>query len=293
MERALTDTLRRLRSVSLRASATAPHRVPLGLVLLSRQQLTAEQLRAGLAAQRSAGRGRIGEWLQTLGFASEQQVTSALARQWSCPVWRASVLHPGAALRPRVSLRPEFSKPESAKPGFAKPGFAKSGSAKLGSAKPESAKPGISCAPRIPRTLLEAFVMVPVDYVEATDTLHIAFGEGIDYSVLYAIEQMVGCRTEFCLAAPSFVHHHLQSRSLQRVESEVVFDRVADGGEFSRIVRSYSVRLAASELRLAVCGPYLWVRLLGRTRPPLDLLLGSPRDTSAQAFVSPPAQSCT
>ena len=35
----------------------------------------------------------------------------------------------------------------------------------------------------------------------------------------------------------------------------MVFDRVADDAEFSRIVRSYCVRLAASEIRLAVCGP--------------------------------------
>jgi hypothetical protein len=302
MEQALTDALRRRRSVS--QSAQAPHRVPLGLVLLSRQELTAEQLQAGLAAQRSAGRGKIGEWLQTLGFASEQQVTSALARQWSCPVWRPSTLHAEAFLYPRVSLHPEVSnqgssksassklgssKPGSSKPGSSKLGSRNSGSTKSGPLKSGFSKPGASRAPQIPRTLLEAFVMIPVDYVESKATLHIAFSEGIDYSLLYAIEQMVGCRTESCLAVPSFVRRHLQARSLARVESEVVFDRVADGGEFSRIVRSYSVRLAATELRLAVCGPYSWVRLLCPTRPPLDLMLGSARDASTHISLCRPA----
>ena len=49
--------------------------------------------------------------------------------------------------------------------------------------------------------------MIPVDYVDSPATLHIAFGEGIDYGVLYAIEQMVGCHTESCMAVPSFVRH--------------------------------------------------------------------------------------
>ncbi len=80
-------------------SAVAPsHRIPLGLLLLSRQQLTAEQLRTALAAQRAAGQGRIGEWLQHLGFAGEGQIVAALARQWSCPILR-SPLAPASALR--------------------------------------------------------------------------------------------------------------------------------------------------------------------------------------------------
>lgn len=236
VERALTEALRRIRS-SAQRGAVAPHRVPLGLLLLSRQQLTVEQLREALGAQRSAGHGRIGEWLLALGFVSEQQVTAALARQWSCPVLRTTSLAPSAAR-----------------------------------------------APQIPLTLLKSFVMIPIDYVESTATLHLAFGEAIDYSVLYAIEQMVGCHTEVCMAVPSFVRHHLGALSGHRGESEMIFDRVADIAEFSRIVRSYSVRLAASEIRLAACGPHFWVRLLRPSRPPMDLLMGSPRDPAIPPF---------
>ncbi len=79
LERALTIALARIPHASKRVAT--PHRVPLGLLLLSRQQLTVEQLRTALAAQKRAGRGRIGDWLLTLGFVSEQQVTAALARQ--------------------------------------------------------------------------------------------------------------------------------------------------------------------------------------------------------------------
>jgi len=227
LARALGGVLQR--SISRGPRPPAVHRIPLGLLLLSRQQLTEHQLRAALEAQRDAGCGRIGEWLQTLGFASEQQITAALARQWSCPVLRSSPLTLG------------------------------------------------SRTPQIPVTLLESFAMIPLGFVEATATLHVAFGEGIDYGVLYAIEQIVGCHTESCMAVPSFVRSNLQHLSRRRGESEIVFDRVADSAELSRIICSYCVRLAASEIRLATCGPHVWVRLFLRSRPPLDLVLRSPR----------------
>lgn len=62
------------------------HRIPLGLLMLERGWLTAAQLRTALAAQRSAGTGRIGEWLKSKCGVSEQMVTRALALQWRCPV---------------------------------------------------------------------------------------------------------------------------------------------------------------------------------------------------------------
>ena len=39
-----------------------------------------------LEAQSAEGRGRIGGWLETMGFATEEQVTAALGTQWGCPV---------------------------------------------------------------------------------------------------------------------------------------------------------------------------------------------------------------
>ena len=133
-----------------------PHRVPLGLLLLSRQQVTIAQLRTVLDHQRAAGHGKIGEWLQDFGFVTEQQVVAALARQWSCPVWRADCSPPGS-----IPL------------------------------------------PEIPVLLLESFRMIPVSFVPATLTLHVAFAGGIAYSMLYAIEQMLGCHTEPCLVSPT------------------------------------------------------------------------------------------
>jgi len=62
------------------------HRIPLGLVMLEQGWITSEQLRNAMEAQRSAGEGRLGEWLVTSQGVQEQLVTRALSLQWNCPV---------------------------------------------------------------------------------------------------------------------------------------------------------------------------------------------------------------
>lgn len=233
LERVLGEAFR---DVSVRPSAPS-HRIPLGLLLLSRQQLTVAQLREALEAQREAGYGRIGEWVQRLGFAGEPEITAALARQWACPVFQA---------RTKDGIDPR--------------------------------------APEIPAAVLRRSQMIPVGYVEATGTLHLAFAESVDYRVLYAVERIVGCRTEPCLTNPSFLRSRLEMLAARGQDREVVFDHRCDRAESAQIIRSYADCAAASEIRLAAYGSYLWARLL---RPPLrhlDLLLSRVVEPSTTVF---------
>jgi hypothetical protein len=62
------------------------HRVPLGLILLSRGWITHAQLRHALDAQRRAGKGRIGAWLIEQCCLEPDLITRALSIQWGCPV---------------------------------------------------------------------------------------------------------------------------------------------------------------------------------------------------------------
>jgi hypothetical protein len=241
LERALTEALGRQRT-AVKRPLLAPHRIPLGLMLLSRQQLTVEQLRTALDAQLAAGGGRIGEWAQRLGFVTEQQVTAALARQWSCPVLRGDPMLMGSER-----------------------------------------------APEIPLPLLQSLHMAPINFVESTRTLHIAFGEGVDYKILYAIGQMFGCRTDPCLIAPSLLAEHLKKLVERRGQSEVVFERLADAGECARIIRSYATRVGASEIRMACCGEYIWVRLERPPQPAMDLVLRRPAGMDGIAALASPA----
>jgi hypothetical protein len=239
LELALLEVLTRARPAPHNATI-APHRIPLGLLLLSRQQLTAAQLRTALDAQR-AGRGpshskmKIGAWLQELGFATEQQVTAALARQWSCPVLRTGPAAIGAGRLPHFFRR-------------------------------------------IPLPLLEFFQMMPVELVEATGTLLVAFSEGIDYTALYAVEQMLGYHTEACLVCPSTLQEGLQALARQRGASDVVFERMQDAGECAHIISNYSAKVKANEVRLARCGDHLWIRLERLRQEPVTLVL----DTSSR-----------
>ncbi len=61
-------------------------RVPMGLLLLSRGILTSEQLKAALDYQR-LNAVNFGDAVQQLGFATQEQVTAAVAAQWACPVF--------------------------------------------------------------------------------------------------------------------------------------------------------------------------------------------------------------
>jgi hypothetical protein len=242
---AVAEVLSRMRPEGRNATRAA-HRIPLGLLLLSRQQLTAEQLRTALAAQREAGHGKLGAWLRALGYVSEQELTAALARQWSCPLLRA---REATIASTRTSL--------------------------------------------IPALLLETFQMVPVEMVEATRTLLIAFSEGLDYGVLYAIEQMLGYRTEACLVCPSTLQKSLRALVRQRETSDIVFDRTEDIDECARIIANYSAKVRAEQVKLVRCGDYLWIRLERPREDAVNLLLRAPQESAGpMAVTSAVADAC-
>jgi Type II secretion system (T2SS), protein E, N-terminal domain len=236
LEPPIAEIFRRDR-IAPRRNGGLPHRVPLGLLLLSRQQLTAEQLRTGLELQREVGRGRIGEWLLQLGFVTEQQVTAALARQWSCPV-----LKPGAETRIGSRSSP------------------------------------------IPLLLLESFQMIPVDFAESRASFLIAFCEAVDHVVLYAVEKMLGRRTEACFIAPSVLREGLQALKLRYAGNDIVFEHVDDAAECARIVGSYAAKVSADEVRLARCGEHVWVRMERFEREPVNLIF---RASAYAPFLEP------
>jgi hypothetical protein len=98
LEQALRRTLLREHASNAPSSAKL-HRIPLGLLLLSRGQITNPQLRAALDRQRVSGQGRIGHWLCQMGFATERQVLAGLGMQWSCPVLYEIATPAGDCLR--------------------------------------------------------------------------------------------------------------------------------------------------------------------------------------------------
>jgi len=195
------------------AARPVQHRIPLGLLMLSRGQLTNRQLRSALDAQRESGRYRLGEWLEKLGFATEQQVTAALGAQWSCPVVATRI------------------------------------------------RPDPACIPLLPYRLLEHYRMLPLQFVPRTRTLYLAFSHGINYRVLHAIEQILECRANPCLVAPSAWDEAMQQITRDRGLGDFLFEGWRDVPEMARITCSYVLKLGADDVRVAGVEGHIWARL--------------------------------
>jgi hypothetical protein len=189
------------------------HRIPLGLLMLARGQLTNHQLHLALEAQKRSGRGRIGEWLETFGFASEPQITSALGVQWACPVFASSAMLDLAAAR------------------------------------------------MLPYRLLASFRMCPVQFVERSRTMYVSFGEGVDHAALYAIEQMLECRTEPGLVGARVLDDFLEQLAGQRGAGDLLFESWRDPTDMARITCGYVRKFGAQDVRIVGLGSYIWARL--------------------------------
>jgi hypothetical protein len=183
--------------------------------MVARGKLTHVEVRAALEAQRRAHYGSIGDWIEKLGFASERDVTAALALQWGCPV--ASSIAGSIADSPG----------------------------------------------NIPLRLLEAFQMIPFNYSAATNTLYLAFGARVDHAALYAIERILDCRTQPCVAPAKTVARQLERMRQQARSMDVEF-WTRDLAEMGRITSSYVARLAPDDVRLSRVGQFIWLRLKDR-----------------------------
>jgi hypothetical protein len=181
--------------------------------MVARGKLTHLEVRAALEAQRRARYGKIGEWIEKLGFATEQEVTSALALQWGCPV--------------AVSVDPST----------------------------------VQSLGNIPLPILEAFQMLPLNYASASNTLYLAFGERVDHAALYAIEKILACRTQPCVAGRKSIACQLESLGQLPRPTDVEFGPMHDLAEMARIAASYTARLSPEEVRLSRIGRFIWLRL--------------------------------
>lgn len=224
------------------------HRLPLGLLLVSRGIIDEEQLRRALYLQRASGKGRVGEWFCKLGFAGEQQIAAALAQQWGCPVF------------PLDS--------ETANGGWHR---------------------------LLPPSLLDSACAMPVHASVDGSVVHLAFGDRVDHLLLYAVEQLLGCRAVACVAPEARIAQ-LLVKAKSEEKTETCFDTIRDAGEMVSVICNYAVELGAARVALARASVHLWVRFYGngKSRDLLfrvlpDSVLRPPLETTvprSKAFLS-------
>jgi len=189
------------------------HRMPIGLLMLSRGMISDVQLKQALNLQREKG-GRIGKSLRDIGAATEKDIAAGLAAQWGCPVY------------------PLDESPES-----------------------------LRYASLLPVTLLEAGRMLPVHLLRVSQTLYLAFVEGIDRNALYAVERMLGVRTIPCIVSESaYLNAIAELNSIGDMQT-TVFESRFEPREMARTTRSYALRVGASEVWMVRSGRFVWARL--------------------------------
>jgi hypothetical protein len=70
-----------------RQERSRPHRIPLGLLLISRGVITSTHLQEALRLQQERPKFRLGSLLSEMGVLSQETLIAALAVQWGCPVF--------------------------------------------------------------------------------------------------------------------------------------------------------------------------------------------------------------
>lgn len=206
------------------------HRIPLGLLMLSRGLVDNEQLKKALKAQRESGSGRVGEWLRHIGAVTEEQVTQILGIQWSIPVFPLN-----------------------------------------------QSRRFLDYAHFVPFQLLEVAEMVPVHHIPTSQHLYMAFIDRVNYSALYAVEKMLECHTEPCLAMQSQVLQALNELRSRPRPVEALLGNISDTGTMAGTISAQAERLGATDARVSGFDGFIWVRLLcpsGYT----DILFQPPRD---------------
>jgi hypothetical protein len=129
----------------------------------------------------------------------------------------------------------------------------------------------------IPSALIRQYSAIPLHYVETTRLLLVGFVKGVEYGLLYAIEQVTGCKTQACFVTPTDFEARMremdQAKNVFGDDSHrgVTFDNIQPPAEMARVLCEYGVDLEAEEATIGKCKERIWARLKCGPRD-IDLL---------------------
>jgi hypothetical protein len=105
----------------------------------------------------------------------------------------------------------------------------------------------------------------------------VAFVDRINYSALYAVEKMLKCHTEPCLALQSQVVKALNELRGRPRPAEILVDNISDPGEMASTILAQAVSLGAMDVRVSGFDSFIWARILSPSRY-TDLLFQAPKN---------------
>jgi len=113
----------------------------------------------------------------------------------------------------------------------------------------------------LPAGLLLSFQMLPVNYLPASGLLYVAFSSRVDYTALYAIEQMLDYRTQPCVAQESQIEKALETLCRQHTAKDTRISGPLEPSVISGATLQEVIKFGAREVRVAGCADNVWVRL--------------------------------
>jgi Type II secretion system (T2SS), protein E, N-terminal domain len=136
----------------------------------------------------------------------------------------------------------------------------------------------------IPLPLLESAGAAPAHASADGRALHLAFGERVDHTLLYAAQQMLLCRTFPCVAPEAAVHNRLELMRRFASANYTSFDTVRESSEMAWTICNYAVEVRAQRMALVRATSYIWVRFFGSqsSRDLLFRILPGPQSASRE-----------
>lgn len=116
-------------------------------------------------------------------------------------------------------------------------------------------------ASMVPLHTMETARMVPVHFLPTSRTLYLAFSDGIDYSTLYSLEQMLDCRTQPCVISQSEMAETHDEIRRMHLPSETLLDCPRDTRDLARMVRGWAEANRAERVGAVACPGCWWVRI--------------------------------
>ena len=135
----------------------------------------------------------------------------------------------------------------------------------------------LDCAHLVPFPLLEVAEMVPVHHIPTSQHLYVAFVDRINYSALYALEKILECHTEPCLAVQSHIIQALNELRGRHRAVEILVDNITEPTEIAGCVLEHAIRLGATDVRVSGFDGLIWARVISPSNF-TDMLFQTSRD---------------
>jgi len=113
----------------------------------------------------------------------------------------------------------------------------------------------------VPFPILAAAKAVPAFASLGGRQWHVAFSDHVDHTLLYAIEEVLDCRTLPCVSRESAVKESLELLRKNSAGKETCFDTLRDPDEMASTICNYAAQMEIRKLKLVRAAGYVWAAL--------------------------------